>query len=182
MHLKLEKSKAEDQAVLVRIGSILDTWTDATGGMALKLSPALIQELVDKGLLPTEAQIAQASGETQAKLPSGAKQSQSKSPFGSKAVRPAPKVAVGATGGSSSKKGAQAGRVEGAHGGLTGFFMTLQQRTSAWGRPRGGPQGVRRKYSFRWPPATRIRSFGVGAHVFRRTRQSLASSTERTCQ
>ncbi len=138
VHLKLEKSKAEDQAVLVRIGSILDTWTDATGGMALKLSPALIQELVDKGLLPTEAQIAQASGETQAKLPSGAKQSQSKSPFGSKAVRPAPKVAVGATGGSSSKKGAQAGRVEGAHGGLTGFFMTLQQTDVGVGQTTRG--------------------------------------------
>lgn len=134
MHLKLEKSREQDKAVLARLESMLNTWTDASEGVALKLRRALIQELVDKGFLPTEAQIAQTSRETETRLRSGAKQRQGKRPFRSKAVRPAPKAAAGAEGGA-------AGKAEGAAGkdsGLTGFFMTLQQTDVGVGQTTRG--------------------------------------------
>ncbi len=134
VHLKLEKSQTEDEAVLMRLGSILNTWTDSSQGMALKLSPALIQELVDKGLLPTEAQIAQTSVETQAKLRSGGKQNQVKSPFGSKTVRPAPKVPAGARAGTTGRSRGGTGEVSG----LAGFFMTLQQTDVGVGQTTRG--------------------------------------------
>jgi HKD family nuclease len=133
-HLKLRKSDEEEQAVLARLESILNTWTDASQGVALRLSRALIQELVDKGFLPTEAQIARTSREAQAGLRSGAKQRQGKSPFGSKAVRPAPKVASGAKSGTIGKAGGAAGMDTG----LTGFFMTLQQTDVGVGQTTRG--------------------------------------------
>ncbi len=132
VHLRLEKAKTEDQAVLARLESILETWTGASGDVALKLSPELIQELVDKGLLPTEAQISQTTGEVQTKIRSGAKHGQGKSPFGSKAVRPAPKVA------GVKKPGGGKGTGEGEEGGLTGFFMTLQQTDVGVGQTTRG--------------------------------------------
>jgi hypothetical protein len=64
----------EDQKILARLEAILDTWTDSSQGMALKLTPTLIQELVDKGLLATEAQIAQTSRKAQEKVRDSATQ------------------------------------------------------------------------------------------------------------
>ncbi len=134
VHVKLVKTEVEDQAVLDRLGSILNTWTDESERVALKLSPELIQELSEKGLLPTEAQIAQITGETKSELRSNAMQSQGKSPFGSKAVRPAPKPAPGAKG----IPARPARSVATTETKLAGFFMILQQTDVGVGQTTRG--------------------------------------------
>jgi HKD family nuclease len=139
--IRLEKGIGDDRKTLAQLHKILDTWTDSSQGMALKLTTALIQELVDKGFVPTEALIAQVTDETEAKVRGGAKEARGKSPFGSKPVQAAPKVASISkqkveqkTGSQESKAGSAAAQAEG----LTGFFMTLQQTDVGKGQTTKG--------------------------------------------
>jgi HKD family nuclease len=141
VQMRLEKGNADDRKTLTQLHKILDTWTDSSQGMALKLTAELIQELVDKGFVPTESLIAQVTGETEAKVRGGAKEARGKSPFGSKRVSAAPKVA----GISKEKVGQKKGPLEGNAGravvqadGLTGFFMTLQQADVGKGQTTKG--------------------------------------------
>lgn len=141
VQMRLEKGNVNDQTILTQLHKILDSWTDSSGGMALKLTTALIQELVDKGFVPTEALIAQVTGETEAKVRGGAKEARGKSPFGSKRVPAAPKMAGISKQKLEQKKSSQesnAGSTSIQADGLTGFFMTLQQTDVGKGQTTKG--------------------------------------------
>ncbi len=140
VQIRLDKGCVADQELLIRMNRILDTWTDPSQGMALKLTPGLIEELVGKGLLPTEAQIAQVKVEGQSKICGSAKDGWGNSPFTSKSVPAAPRVA-GKLKQNLKKSGAK-GRV--GEGGplqedrIAGFFMTLQQGDAGTGQTTRG--------------------------------------------
>jgi HKD family nuclease len=140
VQMRLDNGNVDDQKILAHLHRILDTWTDSSQGMALKLTPALVQELVDKGLVPTEAQIAQVTGEAEAKVRGSAKESRGENPFASKRVPAAPKVASLSKQKVEKKKESKksAGSAAVQVDGLTGFFMTLQQTDVGKGQTTRG--------------------------------------------
>ncbi len=141
VQIRLEKGNVDDRTTLAQLHKILDTWTDSSQGMALKLTAALIQELVDKGFVPMEALIAQVRGETEARICGGATEARAKSPFGSKRVPAAPKVAGISKRKVEQKKASQESKAGSAAiqtDDLTGFFMTLQQTDVGKGQKTKG--------------------------------------------
>ena len=93
VHMRLNKQILADRKTLARLQGILDAWNDSNPGLALKLTPALIQKLVDEGILLTESEIAQASRDAQRNLPNGTPHEQRTNSFISKQVQVAPEVA-----------------------------------------------------------------------------------------
>ena len=149
VQMKLSKGTTDDKRILSQLNKILDTWTDSSHGMALRLTPALIQELVDKGLGPDRSPDC-SSDRRSAKLESSRRwegSAREKSVWIVKRVQAAPKAVAQSKHKEEQKKnstGSKAGNGAVQTDGLAGFFITLQQ-TDRWegnSKPLLEPQNV----------------------------------------
>lgn len=140
VHLSLDRKNAEDSALLGRIESLLDAWSDGAKGIALPVTEGLIAELKASGDLPTEAEInARTKAVTNKAKPSGASV-KVKKVFAAVRVPAAPRVVSEVV---TAKKGRPSTAIPAQSSAaalteVTGFVITLQNTDVGVGQKTKG--------------------------------------------
>jgi HKD family nuclease len=136
-HLQLDKAKPDDQEMLTKIETLLDQWANPADGTCLKLTPLLIQELVQAGYLPTEAQMRQSIEQSQAKVRATSAHVQQKKLFATVAVKRAPHVVAG-PGPEARNPLGETGTNPPRPASPIGFVITLQRTDVGHGQTTSG--------------------------------------------
>jgi HKD family nuclease len=93
VHLRLNSGDANDKKLLAEIGAILDLWTVDGLGTALRVNPALLNDLKVRGDLPSESQINRLNATVREAIQKGVHKEKKKI-FASVPVPPPPRAKV----------------------------------------------------------------------------------------
>jgi HKD family nuclease len=142
VHLRFDRSKADDKKFLNHLETLLDNWSTPTNGTALKLTLEAIEQLKASGDLPTESEINAARNKAKATKTTGSPLAQAKKLFASVKVKPAPHVTVEqksqATG--AGRRVAESENLGKVSTEQKGFVITLQNTDVGFGQKTEGAQ------------------------------------------